>query len=130
MASYAPGRKKEERTSCLVRGYWGDITVSPYIALGSRCDYHQSELLFKKANYKNIGHAVEVAEYNLNYWLHRLEKQEKYTRVFRDYYRADEYTKKQLEKRNEEKKKRKELKGDLGEIKEEEDEKEIKEIEE
>lgn len=111
LASYAPGRKKEERTSCLVRGYWGDITISPYIALGARCDYHQSELLFKKANYKYIGHSVEVAEYNLNYWLQRLEKQEKYTRVFRDYYRADEYTKKQLEMKNEEKKKKKELQG-------------------
>jgi dynein assembly factor 3 len=34
LASYAPGRKKEEKTSCLVRGYWGDMMISPYIAMG------------------------------------------------------------------------------------------------
>ena len=67
---------------------------------------------------------MEVAEYNLNYWLHRLEKQEKYTRVFRDYYRADEFTRKQLERKKEEKQKRKDLKADLGEIREQEQEQE------
>jgi dynein assembly factor 3 len=34
LASYIPGRKKVERTSCLVRGYWGDIVVSPYVGMG------------------------------------------------------------------------------------------------
>ena len=73
LASYAPGLKKEGRTSCLVRGYWGDIVMSPYISIGSKSDYHQKDLLFKKANEKNIGHSIEVAEYNMNYWLERLE---------------------------------------------------------
>lgn len=107
LASYAPGRKKEDRTSCLVRGYWGDIICSPYIALGTRCDYPQHDLLFKKANLKFIGHAVEVAEYNLQYWLTWLEKGQQYVRAFRDYYRADEDTRQKLEQRNEAKKKRK-----------------------
>jgi hypothetical protein len=73
-------------------------------------------MLFKKANYKYIGHSVEVSEYNMNYWLHRLERGEKYTRVFRDYYRADEETKKKLEEKNQEKKKMKEKGKELGEI--------------
>ena len=90
-----------------MRGYWGDIVISPYIALGVRCNYHQDDLLFKKANMKFIGHSIEIAEYNLNYWLRRLEKKEKYTRFFRDYYRCDEDTKKKLEERGEEKKKKK-----------------------
>lgn len=107
LSSYASGRKKEDRTSCLVRGYWGDIVVSPYVALGVRCDYPQKDLLFKKANLKYIGHSVEVSEYNMNYWLHMIERGEEYVRHFRDYYRADEETKKKLEERNEEKKKRK-----------------------
>ena len=63
--------------------------ISPYISIGSRCDYHQSELLFKKANQKYIGHSIEIAEYNMNYWLRRLESGERYERLFRDYYRAD-----------------------------------------
>lgn len=109
-----------------MRGYWGDIVVSPYVALGVRCDYKQHDLLFKKANLKFIGHSVETAEYNLNYWLSMIEKGEEYEKAFRDYYRADEDTKKKLEERNIEKKKRKEQ---LKEIKEEEEEgkEEIKE---
>lgn len=34
LASYVPGKKKQERTSCVVRGYWGDMMISPYIAMG------------------------------------------------------------------------------------------------
>jgi dynein assembly factor 3 len=41
LASYAEGKRKESKTTCLVRGYWGDITISPYVALGVRCDYPQ-----------------------------------------------------------------------------------------
>jgi hypothetical protein len=54
----------------------------------------------------------------MNYWLHRLEKQEKYTRVFRDYYRCDEQTKKTLEAKEEKKKKSKVNQPDLKAIKE------------
>ena len=89
LASYAPGRRKEDKTSCMVRGYWGDIVVSPYVAIGVACDYPQADLLFKKANMKYIGHSVEIAEYNMHYWLVMLEKGIEYEKVFRDYYRAD-----------------------------------------
>ena len=34
LSSYAPGRKKKERDSCLVRGYWGDIWNTPYLSFG------------------------------------------------------------------------------------------------
>lgn len=126
LSSYAPGRKKEERTSCLVRGYWGDIVVSPYVALGVSCEYKQKDLLFKKANYKFIGHSVELAEYNMNYWLKMIETGEEYSKIFRDYYRTDEETKKKLEEKDgtkqEAKKKGKEGKGELGEIREENEE--------
>lgn len=48
MASYIPGRTKSDRSSCMVRGYWGDVVVSPYIAMGVECEYEP--LLFKVAN--------------------------------------------------------------------------------
>jgi len=96
LASYVDGKKKGDKTSCLVRGYWGDIMVSPYIALGTKCDYKQAELLYKKANYKYIGHAVEIAEYNMTYWLTMLQERKEYSKLFRDYYRCDEETKKIL----------------------------------
>lgn len=35
----------------MVRGYWGDIIVSPYIALGVETDYEPEKTkLFKVAN--------------------------------------------------------------------------------
>ena len=44
-------KKKNTAESCLVRGYWGDIIISPYIAFGVECDYKpESEKLFKIAN--------------------------------------------------------------------------------
>lgn len=46
----------------------------------------------------------------MNYWLSMIEKGEEYVREFRDYYRADEETKKKLEERNEAKKKKEKLK--------------------
>lgn len=48
MSSYIPGKNKKEYTSCMVRGFWGDIVVSPYIGFGIECDYE--DLLFKIAN--------------------------------------------------------------------------------
>jgi dynein assembly factor 3 len=51
MGSYLPGKKKLTRESCLVRGYWGDIIVSPYIAMGVETDYEPEKTkLFKVAN--------------------------------------------------------------------------------
>mmetsp|Transcript_10524 Transcript_10524/g.20225 ORF Transcript_10524/g.20225 Transcript_10524/m.20225 type:complete len:289 (-) Transcript_10524:11-877(-) len=34
LSGYQEGRKKTTRDSCLVRGYWGDIVMSPYWAFG------------------------------------------------------------------------------------------------
>jgi dynein assembly factor 3, axonemal len=34
-----------------VKGYWGDIVISPYLAFGIETDYEpEKELLFKVAN--------------------------------------------------------------------------------
>jgi len=51
MGSYLPGKKKLTNESCLLRGYWGDIINSPYLAFGVECDYKpEKEKLFKVAN--------------------------------------------------------------------------------
>lgn len=51
MSSYLPGKKKLTYESCLVRGYWGDILISPYVSFGVECDYSpEKDLLFKVAN--------------------------------------------------------------------------------
>jgi hypothetical protein len=34
-----PGKKKVTRDSCLVKGFWGDILISPYIGFGVETDY-------------------------------------------------------------------------------------------
>jgi len=90
LSSYIPGKKKDTKESCLVRGYWGDIVCSPYIAMGIECDYPQAIKLFQKANEKYIGHAVEVSEYNMRYFLERLQTLGTYNRIFDDYYRSEQ----------------------------------------
>lgn len=56
---------------------------------------------------KHIGHSVELTEYNLTYWLHRIETGKTYFKMFRDYYRTDEEGRKKLEEKDEVKKKKK-----------------------
>lgn len=88
MGSYLPGKKKLTYESCLVRGYWGDIVISPYIAMGVECDYApEKELLFKIANGQQVGHSVEVTLYILQYFLQMLDKQSEYRMTFTDPYR-------------------------------------------
>ena len=49
LSSYAQGKKWENRDSCLVRGYWGDILISPYFAFGTETDsMPEKEKFFKK----------------------------------------------------------------------------------
>ena len=34
MSSYLPGKRKLTYENVTVRGYWGDIIISPYVAMG------------------------------------------------------------------------------------------------
>jgi dynein assembly factor 3 len=102
LASYLPGRKKAEKTSCLVRGYWGDLTVTPYIAMGIDCTYQPEQaLLFKKVNERYCGHAVEVTEFNLEHWIRRMRTGEDYHKRFLDYYRMNEKDKEEYNRKQE-----------------------------
>lgn len=74
------------------------MVISPFIAMGVDTNSDQKELLFKKANMKYVGHSVELTQYNLQYWLKRIETGITYKKYFRDYYRTDEEGKKILEK--------------------------------
>jgi dynein assembly factor 3, axonemal len=48
LSSYLPGKKKGTHESCLVRGYWGDIIMSPYLAYGISTDVlPEKQKLFK-----------------------------------------------------------------------------------
>jgi len=48
MSSYVEGKKKRTRDSCLVRGFWGDIINSPYIALGIYVENEEDRVKFNK----------------------------------------------------------------------------------
>ena len=58
MSSYIDGNrsslladKEKGGQSCLVRGFWGDIVISPYPTLSLEVDlYPENERLFKKRN--------------------------------------------------------------------------------
>jgi dynein assembly factor 3 len=57
MASYLPAKHKghkdilKNNTSCMVRGFWGDILVSPYISYGAETTYEPERTwMFKTVN--------------------------------------------------------------------------------
>lgn len=51
LSSYTDGKRKDSRTSCLVRGYWGDIVVSPYVGCGVvTSSKPEDEFFYKKQN--------------------------------------------------------------------------------
>ncbi|KAH3727586.1 hypothetical protein DPMN_053525, partial [Dreissena polymorpha] len=57
------------------RGYWGDILVSPYVALGIQCE---DKDFFKKANKMFMKTASNIAEYNITAMLHEIAHQRVY----------------------------------------------------
>ena len=49
LSSYAKGKKKKSGDSCLVRGYWGDIIVSPFFSFGTEVEVSpEKEKFFEK----------------------------------------------------------------------------------
>lgn len=67
LASWTEGKQKGY--SKLVRGYWGDIVQSPYMALGADCEEPR---LFKKRSFQHIKTCQHVAEFNVYAMLHEL----------------------------------------------------------
>jgi len=78
MASYAQG--KENGRSRIRRGFWGDVVMSPYFALGVDCEQPNRfarelfQVLNKGTATEQHRHtAVHVAVYNIVAWLHEIE---------------------------------------------------------
>jgi dynein assembly factor 3, axonemal len=51
LSSYTDGRRKDSKTSCLVRGFWGDIVVSPFVGCGLvTSSKPEDEFFYRKQN--------------------------------------------------------------------------------
>lgn len=86
LSSYIPGRTKEGKDSCLVRGFWGDITNSPYIGFGVELNNQEEHDFFyahQDIYYKF--HSQHITEWNLARYLTRLEKDELYELKFTEH---------------------------------------------
>jgi len=100
LSGYIPGEKKQTRESCLVRGYWGDIVMSPYWAFGLEvdCCAECNKILNKEANGERVHHAQDVSEYNLERMITRLETLQDYhfppekdrMNLYRKYWKGEE----------------------------------------
>ncbi|XP_072178400.1 dynein axonemal assembly factor 3-like [Diadema setosum] len=73
MASGLVIRKGGERVA--ERGYWGDITCSPYLSYGLECE---EESFFKKANGVYTKTCQEISVYNVLSLLHEFTHRQKY----------------------------------------------------
>lgn len=86
LSSYIPGRTKDGKDSCLVRGFWGDITNSPYIGFGVELNNQEEHDFFyahQDIYYKF--HSQHITEWNLARYLTRLEKDELYELKFTEH---------------------------------------------
>jgi len=86
LSSYIPGKTKEKKDSCLVRGFWGDITNSPYIGFGVELNNQEEHDFFyshQDIYYKY--HSQHITEWNLARYFTRLEKDELYDLKFTEH---------------------------------------------
>jgi len=79
LSSYAKGKKKGTGDSCLVRGYWGDIIISPFYSFGAEVDTHpEKEKFYEKGVMQYKFNSVIVTEFNIQHFIHKFEKLEDY----------------------------------------------------
>jgi dynein assembly factor 3 len=79
LSSYMPGQDKKSKDKIMVRGYWGDIIQSPYVALGTEIwEEPENTRFFKKINYQMIYSSQDVSCYQIHSQIHRLQHLEKY----------------------------------------------------
>lgn len=66
--------RKDGRTlEC--RGYWGDISTSPYIAFGAQSD---DQALFATANGRPTKTARDISEFNVSALIHEIQTGQRY----------------------------------------------------
>ncbi|EDV29563.1 uncharacterized protein TRIADDRAFT_52076 [Trichoplax adhaerens] len=66
---------KREGQKHYVRGYWGDIVNSPYIAFGIECE---EESFFKKTNDMYLKTSQDITQYNIMAYMHEIAYGTKY----------------------------------------------------
>ena len=69
--------------SVLVRGFWGDIVNSPFIPLGVEvADEADRAKFFRQVNFQRVYGASDIAAYNVQSFIHRLERLERFEYPF------------------------------------------------
>lgn len=67
----------------MVRGFWGDIVNSPYIAYGNEIFKEpEATRFYKKINYQSVYSNADISEYNVQAYIHKLELLEEYEYPF------------------------------------------------
>ena len=70
MLDYQSGKKKSDKTSCGVLGYWGDITTGPFASIGIfPADPVQAFNFYTKRNDTFIHTSAQIAESNVKKYL-------------------------------------------------------------
>ena len=125
LSSFIPGKMKKTKDNILVRGYWGDIVNSPYIAFGQEVFKEPERTRFyKKVNYQSVYSNADISEYIVHSFIHKLEELTEYDYPFE---RLKHVLGKDFEKPAEDKKKATEP--ELGNIEEvDEEEPQIEEV--
>ena len=67
----------------MVRGFWGDIVNSPFLAFGNEVwDEPERTRFFRELNYQKVYSNSDISEYNVQQYIHKLEELERYEYPF------------------------------------------------
>lgn len=79
MAAYVEGNRKDNRNSCIVLGFWGDMIVSPFFTLGvDTSSEPEKTKLFRIKNKHHMHISQHIAEFNSYASVYQLERLEEY----------------------------------------------------
>ena len=75
--------QKKGNDSIIVRGFWGDIVNSPFIAFGNEVwKEPERTRFFRELNYQKVYSNADISEYTVQQFIHKLEELEEYEYPF------------------------------------------------
>ncbi len=83
LGSYVSGKKKRTGDSIMVRGFWGDVLISPFVSFGVDIENEMHKTRFyRRINMQPIYGAADISEYSVQMYACMLETMAEYKYPF------------------------------------------------
>lgn len=83
----------------MVRGFWGDVQISPFVSFGVEIANDKDREMFeKKVNFQSVYHASDAAMYNVQNYIYKLEDEKEFVFPFERFKHIDKAQKEEEKK--------------------------------